>query len=113
LIRYQKECAQVLRDHFFGKASEDPVLASLQAAVQVRQAQLALEKKVEVVNRVAAAAKETAEAALRTVEGNYGYFAVLAYAKLIGKELDYAQASMHGKRLTAICRNKGLVLCHS
>jgi hypothetical protein len=108
LVQYQKECVQVLRDHFFGKPPEDPVLVSLQAAVQLRHAQLALEKKVEVVNRVATDAKETAEAALKTAEGNFGYFAVLAYAKLIGKELDYAPASVHGKRLTAICNQKGL-----
>jgi hypothetical protein len=47
-VRYQKKCAQVQRDHYFGNPPEDPILASLQTAVQVRQAQLALEKKVDI-----------------------------------------------------------------
>ena len=59
LLRYQKEGAQALHDHFYGKPPEDPIIASLQAALQVRQSQLALEKKVEVVNRVASDAKKS------------------------------------------------------
>lgn len=45
LIRLQKECVPVLRDHFFGESPEAPILASLQAAVRLRESQLVLEKK--------------------------------------------------------------------
>jgi hypothetical protein len=44
-----------------------------------------------------------AEAARRIAEGNYGCFAVLAFANLMGRELDYAQATMYSKRLAASC----------
>jgi hypothetical protein len=68
LIRFQKECAQVLRDHFFGKPHTDPVIASLQAALQVRQAQLALEKKVEGTHRIDVEARALGQAALDVAE---------------------------------------------
>jgi hypothetical protein len=43
------------------------------------------------------------EAARRIAEGNYGYFAVVAFATLMGRELDYAPATMYSERLAASC----------
>jgi hypothetical protein len=100
LAKYQRECARVLRDHFFQRG-RDPLVASLESALEVWRAQLALEQKTEM-------ACQLARAALATSHSNFGFFSVLAYARLRGKELTVAEASRHGKKLTAICRKAGL-----
>src|SRR5262249_8247148 len=54
--------------------------------VQVRQAQLALEKKVEVTNQIAVETRALSRAALDVAESNYGYYSVLGSTRLLGME---------------------------
>jgi hypothetical protein len=125
LIRYQKEAARVLADHFLGRKAEtpqatppvDPITAQLQALLVMRQTQLALEAqqnaltvRVDQVAEKADAAVALANAAGRTADSNYGYFSVLAYCNRIKRELSSSDASHHGKRLTAICKQAGIAV---
>lgn len=48
-----------------------------------------------------------ARAALAQAESNHGYYAVLGYLKLIGREVSVGEAARHGKRLTALCNARG------
>jgi hypothetical protein len=83
-------------------------VASLESALEVRRAQLALEQKTEMACQLAREARQMAQAALDTSRSNFGYYSVLAHARLRGMELTVAEASRHGKKLTAICRQAGL-----
>jgi hypothetical protein len=87
-------------------------VASLESALEVRRAQLALEQKTELACQLAREARQVAQAALATAHSNFGFFSVLGYARLRGKELTVAEASRHGKKLTAICRQAGLRVGH-
>lgn len=122
LLRYQQECAKVLRDHFFGKPEEDPVLASLNAALEVRRNQIEMARRLEATRQLAAQAdtkadfaiesaseaQRTADAALHQADSNHGYFSVLGYARRHNRELPVAEAARHGRSLTGICRQSGV-----
>jgi hypothetical protein len=115
LLDYQRECARVLREHFLGKPPEDRVLAMLDAIREVRLAEIETERKVEQVKqlavqarREAAEAGQVAQAALDQATGNYGYYSVLGYLRLRGRDVTVAEAAQHGRRLTAICRQSGV-----
>jgi hypothetical protein len=119
LVVYQKECVTVLRDHFFGKPVEkqDPVLAVLESAREVRLAQIETEKRVAEARCIAIQAREEAHhagqiavAALATAGNNPGYYSVLGFMRLLHREITVAEASQYGKHLTAICGKAGLTV---
>lgn len=138
LVLYQAECADLLRDHFFGKhaGTGDSLLdecRSLQRAVaalvEQRERQLALERETAALRVAAEAAKAsadsalvkaeqahtlahvagaTANAALAAVECGHGYFTVLAYARRMGRTMSLQAAQEHGRHLSAMCRAMGV-----
>lgn len=108
LLRYQTECARVLREHFFGKPPGDPILAMLESAREVRLAQLELEKRTEAARQLALEARHEARTALQVVAGSHGYCSVLGWLRRHGREVTVAEASQHGRRLTIICREAGV-----
>ncbi len=119
LVRYQKECAQVLRDYFFGKpvapSHPDPIVALMDSMKEVRLMQIETERKIEAARELAwkahmeaAHAGCIAQAALDTVRSNYGYYSVLAWMRLMGQNTTLPDASQHGKKLSAICRKAGI-----
>jgi antirepressor protein len=131
LARFQNECAQALRDHFFGQSVErsveqsveDPILVllqnaaqTLQAVTQTRQAQLALEHKIDVVNdtavqanTTAGQAKEMAKAAMQALDAETGFRTVRGFLKSKGVRMPTKMAAEHGKRLTKLCRERGIL----
>jgi hypothetical protein len=116
IVRYQKECARVLRDHFFGPVTTgDSLLDSIQAIqrttvalVEIRQRQLATERQVTVVREIAEAAQATAVAALQTVGNVHGYMTVLGYCNITHREISETAAAQCGRQLSALCRQREL-----
>lgn len=103
-------------------SSGDPLLDSietLQKAVSsiaenrrrqlaLEKAQRDLEKSLGETKKLAEHADRTAQAALDITRNNHGYMQVLGWAKLVGRELTEQQASVHGKAVSRICRERGL-----
>ena len=116
VVRYQKECARVLRDHFFGpKSSGDELLDSIQAIqrtavalVEVRQRQLATDREVTTVRGIAESAQATAVAALQTAGNIHGYMTVLGYCNVTRREISEPVGAQYGRELSALCRERGL-----
>ncbi len=108
LERFQKECARVLRDYFFGKPATDPILGLLESTKLLRLQQIEHERRLTHAEQLAAKANATAQAALAQSKANYGYYSVLGWARLHGRELTIEQASRHGKELTKMCRQAGI-----
>lgn len=127
IVQYQKECSQVLREHFFGKvvakpSTGDDVLDSIEcvrdalasiAETRRRQLELAkqqaeLAKQQAETRQIAERAGRVAAAALHQSESNLGYFSVIGYGRLTGREMTSGVASAHGRRLGEMCRNRGL-----
>lgn len=100
----------------------DPILALLESAKETRLAQLALEQKQHELEAAQAnlataqASLETrqadtqrlAEAALATAECNHGMFTVMGYANIIRRPMTLQEASIHGRALSRICRQRGI-----
>lgn len=117
LIRYQKECVKVLASHFVPRPEgelTDPILAMVEAVRVNRIHQLELEKKVQVVERVATTAStkadramETARAAFRTLKHRTGFYTVRGYCNLIGRKCSDQEALQCGKDLAARMREQG------
>ena len=67
LKRYQVEAVDVLYKHFVGPRSQDPILAMLETCLAQRQAQLALEGRVDVIQQQVGNLVELRTAALRVL----------------------------------------------
>lgn len=57
---------------------------------------------------LAVCAANTARAALDHVENNHGYYAVRAFARIHRWEMPEAVAATHGRRLSAMCRERNI-----
>ena len=86
----------------------DPTLAAL--AMMERQIAFAREQhlRLTAVECRVGHVEKTAQAALDTVSNNHGYYSVLGMARRLGLEMPAAEAQMHGKRLTRLCRSLGV-----
>lgn len=60
------------------------------------------------VNAIAVSAHHVARAALGQSTSNHGYFTVLGYSRLHNREMPVAEASVHGRRLSALCESRGI-----
>jgi hypothetical protein len=101
---------------------EDPVLAllhhtqkSLEAIAQTRQAQIALEYRVdgmstalEQANAAAAQARAMAQEAMHQVERDTGFRSIKGYLKSKGVRMPTKMMARHGKAVTKICKERGL-----
>ena len=81
---------------------------ALMMVAETRKAQLELQARQSALEEQSARALSTAKAALDTAAGNFGYVSVLGYLKLQGREVTSAEASQHGRKLSAMCRNRDL-----
>jgi prophage antirepressor-like protein len=93
------------------------VQLAIQVTFEMRERQLAVERaQNEIIRQICAthqlalAASTTARAALDQSTSNHGHYTVLGYAKLQGWEMPVAKASAHGRKLSAICANRGIVV---
>lgn len=112
LVRYQRECAKVLADHFVKRSQTDPVpadatLATLEVLRTLRLNQIEQEKKLTAVETKVDQALKAATAAQQTQDSNYGWFTVLAYAKRTGREITVLEASRIGRELSCQLRETG------
>ena len=112
LIRYQREAARVLADHFlkkteFAQAPADPIMAVGEAIVLMRRAQIEHEKKLATVEEKADRALQQSAAAQQTSERNYGWYSVLAFCKRIGRNLSVTESAKVGKTLAEKLRAIG------
>lgn len=117
LVRYQKECARALADHFFGRRppdDADPILTMIESARVNRLKQIDLEKRVQTAEvaaltagNMAGQAMREARAANRTLDNQFGWYSVLAYCNRTGRSCSVAECSRHGKELTARLRGRG------
>lgn len=101
LIRYQKECADVLDAHFRKVSNPDPILAQAEMVIALRHSQIEQERKLAEVEQKANIALQQATAAQQTAECNYGWYSVLAYCNRVGRRVAITEAGRVGKELTA------------
>lgn len=95
---------------------------SLAIMLDTRQRQVAIERQQTELARqqaelladaadtraLAVCAAQTARAALDQNENNHGYVTVRGFARLQGWEMPEREAGAHGKRLSALCRKRGI-----
>lgn len=105
-------------------STDDPILCNLRqveiairATAEMREKQLEFErahlKMVQQLwdtHQLAQSASATATAALHQSTANHGYFTVLGYSRLRSREMPIAQASAHGRKLTAMCVQRGVTV---
>ncbi len=115
LEKYQKECADVLAAHFFGAPkpavvptapaapapSDDPLIQQMYAVIQLRQNQLATEKRLAEVDRKATEALEAARS-------SDGFLTVLGWARNNGRRMTLKEAARHGRFLSNHCGENGI-----
>jgi hypothetical protein len=65
------------------------------------------DQKAVHADQVANHADGLAKAALAANTNNHGYFTVLAFVRLLGREISLRESQEHGKKLTAICKQSG------
>lgn len=130
VVQYQNEAADVLLAHFFPASppappapAEDDVdelcrssqlYQAIQRTLDLCRSQLRMERDLAVVRESATRAEAKAEAAghlaaaaVAIHTSNHGYYTVLGYARLLGREMPKEEAQRHGKELSAICRGEG------
>lgn len=95
----------------------DVLFAAVRALRDVRLAQratdgklAAVEATVAAVAATAAQAAATAEAAIQQGQNFHGYLTVLGYCRLTKREIPESAASQAGKRATALCKQRGLLV---
>lgn len=112
LVRYQREAARVLADHFFKRAElapapADPILAMIETARTTYLMQIEQAKRLTAVEAKTDRALREATAARQTAECNYGWYSVLAWCNRIGRRLSVTEAARLGKELSDKLRSLG------
>ena len=129
LLRYQRDAAKVLADHFLrplvredqhaisaGPDSEEDWIIracnesarTMTMLAETRRVQLEMQARQKATEQQAARAMTTAQAALDTVCGNAGKYTVLAWHRRRRLDVANADAVRHGKRLSKMCRSRGI-----
>ncbi len=108
------KCNGLVAVYFRAKqsASGDVLLDGLKSLVLIRQSQLEVERQAAIATEVAGEAKQLAQAAMKQADANHGYFTLLGFAVKRRMEMPVGVAGQHGKRLTAICAQRGIPVHH-
>ena len=88
--------------------SGDVLLDGLKSLVLLRESQIVLERRTAEATQLASEAKHLAQAVMAKVEANHGCFSILGFARLRNMEMPVSEASKHGKKLTAMCAERGI-----
>jgi hypothetical protein len=105
VVRYRREAARALRNHFFGSRTEvarrpdgdlDMIQNMLDALRQQREAMRAQQQRMAVV-----------EAKVSAIEGEHDWFTALAFAKLNDHPTNRPHLAKVGKKATALMRDRG------
>jgi hypothetical protein len=83
------------------------LVAQAQLLLELEERQAAQAEQLGAVEARACAADHKAEAALQAAHNNHGHYSVLGYSRLCGLVMTLAEASRHGRQLTAHCRSIG------
>jgi hypothetical protein len=67
-----------------------------------------VEERQQLVQHTADGAQKLAQAAVDIHSSNYGFYTVLGWCSVHGLSCDHKLASIHGRRLTQICKAAGL-----
>jgi hypothetical protein len=72
------------------------------------QTQEEAERRQSEMRQAIATTHQLATAAMNTASGSHGYMTILGYCNITGRQLSEAEASAHGKKVSALCRKKGV-----
>ncbi len=103
IVRYQRECAKVLREHFFGPTK---ALTSIQMLVLQAQAMLEMEQRATAVEAKTDALAQKVEVLGNHIEQDVGYCVVSA--RNDRHHLSDVDLHLVGKIATRLCTEQGL-----
>lgn len=127
LVRYQRESARVLADHFFPRAASpaparpapagpaDPLVLAGEAIVALRREQLAQAGRLRAAEGKAHHAQQTADFALRLAAAAQrarasggGWYTIPAYCRLIGRHVSFLTVRAHASRIDQVMAHCGM-----